>query len=91
MANHPSAWKRIRQNRKKRLRNMSYRSQVKTAIKKYIRAVEEKDEKAKDLLREASSLLHRGVAKRAFHKNTASRTLSRLAKRLPQSSSADGA
>lgn len=83
MANHPSALKRMRQNEEKRLRNMAYRSQVRTAVKKYLRAVTEKAAEAPELLRQAASLLQKGVAKGVFHRNTASRTVSRLSKRIP--------
>ena len=84
MANHPSAIKRMRQNEQRRRRNASYRSKVKTAVKRYLTAVENKDEQAKEFLRQASSLLHKGTSKGVFHKNTASRAVSRLAKKLPR-------
>ncbi len=83
MANHPSALKAMRQNQKKRLRNMSYRSMVKTAVKQYVEAAEKKDNQAEQLFRRASSLLQKGVSKGIYHKNTASRTIARLARRLP--------
>jgi small subunit ribosomal protein S20 len=82
MANHASALKRMRQSEKRRVRNMSYRSKVKTAIKKYLRSVEEKDGQAAGLLSEATSLLHKGVTKGIFHRNTASRTVARLSSKL---------
>ncbi|MFH0957152.1 MAG: 30S ribosomal protein S20 [Pseudomonadota bacterium] len=82
MANHPSALKRMRQNEKKRLRNMSYKSKVKTAVKKYLKAVDEKTPEAPKLLNETMSLLSKGVSKGIFHKNTASRSISRLSRRL---------
>lgn len=83
MANHPSALKRMRQNEKKRVRNMSYRSKVKTAVKKFLHAAQEKQTDAGDLLRQATSLLHKGVSKGIFHKNTAGRTISRLSGKIP--------
>jgi small subunit ribosomal protein S20 len=83
MANHPSALKRMRQSEEKRVRNMAYRSQVRTAVKKFLQAVAEKAPDASDLLRRAASLLQKGVTKGVFHRNTASRTVSRLSKRLP--------
>jgi len=83
MANHASALKRMRQSQKKRFRNMSYRSKVKTAVKKYLTAVEEKQEDASQLLSAAMGLLHGGVSKGVFHKNTASRAIARLSKKLP--------
>ncbi|MDR3603348.1 MAG: 30S ribosomal protein S20 [Desulfomonilaceae bacterium] len=82
MANHPSALKRMRQNEKKRLRNMSYKSKVKTSVKKYLKAAEEKTAEAGNLLNATVSLLSKGVTKGIFHKNTASRTISRLSRKL---------
>ncbi len=82
MANHPSALKRMRQNEKKRLRNISYKSKVKTAVKKYLKAIEEKTPEASNLLNSTMSLLSKGVTKGIFHRNTASRTISRLSKKL---------
>ncbi|MCA1960392.1 MAG: 30S ribosomal protein S20, partial [Desulfomonile sp.] len=67
MANHPSALKRIRQTEKRRLRNMSFRSKVKTVVKKYLLAVASKDQSAQQLFREASSLLQKGVTKGIYH------------------------
>jgi small subunit ribosomal protein S20 len=88
MANHPSALKRMKQNERRRVRNMSYRSQVKTAVKKYLAAVTTEAPEAQTLLNAAMSLLHKGVSKGVFHKNTASRTIGRLSKRLPAGSAA---
>ncbi len=83
MANHRSALKRMRQDEAKRVRKVSHRSKVKTAIKKYLVAVSNKDPNALELLHRASSLVHKGVSKGVFHLNTASRTISRLSKKLP--------
>jgi small subunit ribosomal protein S20 len=85
MANHPSALKRMQQNERKRLRNMSFRSKTKTVVKKFLGAVDEKNQKAADLLTEATSLLHKGVSKGIFHKNTASRTIAKLSRKLQAS------
>lgn len=82
MANHPSALKRMRQNEKKRVRNMSYKSKVKTTVKRFLKAGQENAADAGALLSRATSLLHKGVSKGIFHKNTASRAISRLAKKL---------
>jgi small subunit ribosomal protein S20 len=82
MAHHRSAIKRLKQSEKSRLRNSSYKSTVKTAIKKYLGAIESKDQTAETLFRHAASLLHKGVSKGIFHANTASRTVSRLAGKL---------
>ena len=82
MANHPSALKRMRQNEERRVRNISYKSKVKTAVKKFLQSAEAKDADSGSLLSIATSLLHKGVSKGIFHKNTASRTVSRRAKNI---------
>jgi small subunit ribosomal protein S20 len=83
MANHPSALKRIRQNAERRLRNKSYKTTVKNAIKQYLAAVDNKDQDVQGRLNLAVSLLQKGVSKGVYHQNTASRTIARLSKRLP--------
>ena len=83
MANHPSALKRIRQNAERRLRNKSYRTTVKNAIKQYLTAVKNKEQDAQNRFNQAVSLLQRGVSKGVYHQNTASRTIARLSKKLP--------
>jgi small subunit ribosomal protein S20 len=85
MANHPSALKRMQQNERKRVRNMSFRSKTKTAVKRFLGSVEGKTQDAAELLSEATSLLHKGVSKGIFHKNTASRTIAKLSRKLQTS------
>ncbi len=83
MASHKSAEKRNRQNKKRKLRNMSVKSLVKTKVKKVLKAVEAKDrEGAKKDLLEATSVIDKAAAKKVFHKNTASRKISRLTKKI---------
>ena len=71
MANHPSALKRMRQTKKKRHRNKSYKSKVRTVVKKYLTSVENKEAIGPEELRQAVSLLHKGVGKGIYHRNTA--------------------
>lgn len=83
MANHPSALKRMRQNEKRRLRNRALRTRVKTEVKRVLRAVEEKKvEEAQEALRVATSMLHKSASKGAYHRNTASRKISRLVRKV---------
>ncbi len=83
MATHKSAEKRNRQNKKRKLRNMSIKSRVKTDVKKVLQAVEGKDaETAKQLLLETTSIIDKAAAKGVFHKNTASRKISKLARKV---------
>ena len=83
MANHPSALKRMRQSARRRARNRIVRTKVKTQIKKLLRTVEEKSpEQAQEALRLSASLLHKSVSKGVHHRNTASRQIGRLARKV---------
>ena len=82
MANHKSAKKRAVQSIKKRNRNKSYMSDVKTHIKKYLASLKVEGENAETgtLFTKVQSLLHKSCQKGLMHRNKASRTISRLAK-----------
>jgi small subunit ribosomal protein S20 len=83
LATHKSAIKRSRQSEKRRLRNASVRSNVKSSIKSVLKAVEEKDkEGSMKALAIAIPAIDKAAAKGAFHKKTASRKISRLAKKV---------
>jgi small subunit ribosomal protein S20 len=62
---------------------MAYKSKVRTAVKKFLHAAEQKDTDSSRLLGVATSLLHKGVSKGILHGNTASRTIGRLSQKLP--------
>ena len=80
MANIKSAKKRILVNRTKAARNKSIKSGVKTAVKKVRVAIEANDKAAASAaLLAATSTNDKAVTKGVFHKNTASRKISRLA------------
>jgi small subunit ribosomal protein S20 len=83
MANTPQAKKRIRRNEKRAEINGARMSRIRTFVKKVETACVEgnKDEAAAALLA-AQPELARGVARGVLHKNTASRKLSRLSKRV---------
>lgn len=83
MANIKSAKKRAKTNELKRKRNVARRSDIKTATRKFLDALEAKDvEGAKTLLHEVESKIARARGKGLFKKNTASRKVSNLAKKL---------
>ena len=83
MAHSLSAVKRIRQNEKRKSRNRSHRSQLRTEIKKVRQALEESDvETARTMLPGIASLIDRMVKKGIIHGNTGSRYMSRLASQL---------
>ena len=80
MANIKSAKKRILVNRTKAARNKSIKSSVKTAKKKVTAAVEANDKAAANAaLIAATSTIGKAASKGVYHKNTASRKVSRLA------------
>lgn len=79
MANIKSAKKRILVNRTRAERNKAIKSKVKTSIKKVNAAIAEKDKAAAEAaLRNAITEISKATSKGVFHKNTASRKISRL-------------
>ena len=81
MANIKSAKKRILVTETRAARNKSIRSEVKTAIKKVEAAVAANDkDAAKAALTVAISTIESASSKGVYHKNTASRKVSRLSK-----------
>ncbi|KXG73614.1 30S ribosomal protein S20 [Thermotalea metallivorans] len=83
MANIKSAKKRIKVIEKKTARNRRIKSIVKTAIRRFEEAlVAGNFEEAKNKFRYAEKKIAQAAAKGTFHKNTASRKVARLAKRL---------
>lgn len=79
MATHKSALKRIRQNEKRRRRNVHIRSLVKSRIRKVREAMESRDmNAAKGALSAAVREINKARSKGVLHRNTASRKVSRL-------------
>lgn len=81
MANTPSSRKRIRINERKRVRNVMYRSRVKTVIKKAETGIFAK-KPDEEVVREAMRTLDKAAGKGIIHKNNAARRKSRLMKKL---------
>ena len=81
MANTKSAEKRIRSNERRRLRNQSYRSRVKTLIRKAEQRIFG-GQPSDDAVRDAISTLDKAAGKGIIHKNNAARRKSRLMKKL---------
>ena len=83
MANTPQAKKRARQNEQRFQINKARRSRIRTYLRKVEEAIESgvKDD-AVAALKAAQPELMRGVTKGVYHKNTASRKMSRLAARV---------
>ena len=81
MANIKSAKTRILVNRKKAARNQSIKSAVKTSIKNVEAAVAAGDkEAAEKALIKATSTIDKAETKGVYHKNNASRKVSRISK-----------
>ena len=79
MANTASARKRARQAEKRRLRNKSYKTRFKNAVKKVLKAIEQGDrENIEELLKQAISVIDKAAQKGVIHKNQAARRKSRL-------------
>ena len=83
MANHKSAIKRARQNADQYDRNKAVKTGVKNVIKslRQSAAAKPKEEAIKEL-NTAKSMIDKASKKRVVHKKTASRKISRLAKRV---------
>ncbi|MGH9001033.1 MAG: 30S ribosomal protein S20 [Acidimicrobiia bacterium] len=88
MANIASQIKRNRQNEKRRLRNKSVRSELKTRVKRADEAaVAGADDRAERVAR-AVKALDAAAAKGVIHKNQAANRKSKLMKRVAKASSA---
>lgn len=83
MPNIKSAKKRVKVTEKKTLINLSHKTALKTAIKKFEAAVALGDkENAQTLFNDAVKKLDRGVSQGILHKNNAARKKSQLALKL---------
>ena len=79
MANHKSAIKRIKQNRKRNERNTHIKSTLKTYIKRVREAAANKDATAaREALTAAIPVVDGAASKGVIHRATASRNVSRL-------------
>jgi small subunit ribosomal protein S20 len=78
-----SAYKEIRKSKKRRFSNIRLTSELKTLVREYNALLAgKKIDQAKELLKAVASKLSRAVKKGVLHRNTASRKISRLSKRL---------
>ncbi|MFC4942221.1 30S ribosomal protein S20 [Pseudonocardia sp. GCM10023141] len=89
MANIKSQIKRVKTNEKRRQRNKSVRSSVRTAVRKFREASEAGDvETASTLQRAASKALDKAASKGVIHKNQAANLKSNMAKKVHAASTA---
>jgi len=85
LANHKSALKRAKQNEVKRLRNKTYKTSVKKAVKEVrTAAANNAPEKAQENFKKAVSTLQKTASKGVIHKKQAARKISRLARQVNQ-------
>lgn len=83
MANIKSAQKRARQTVVRNARNVAQRSQMRTAVKKVLKALDARDaDAAQSAFASAQPLLDRMAARGLIHKNKAARHKSRLTARI---------
>ncbi|CAM2827664.1 30S ribosomal protein S20 [Saccharomonospora xinjiangensis] len=83
MANIKSQMKRIKTNEKRRVRNQSVKSAMKTAIRRFREAADAGDKaKAVELQRDAARKLDKAVTKGVIHKNQAANKKSAMAQRV---------
>jgi small subunit ribosomal protein S20 len=81
VANIKSQIKRNRSNERRRLRNQTVRSELKTRVKTAHTAIEQGSDDAPEALRLAQKRLGKAAAKGRIHKNQAARRTSRLMKK----------
>ncbi|OPY71666.1 MAG: 30S ribosomal protein S20 [Syntrophorhabdus sp. PtaU1.Bin050] len=83
MRKNKSAIKKARQAGERRLRNSHVKSTMKTQIKKVMAVLGSKDKESLDeLFRKTVSYINRAGSKGVIHKNTASRRVSRLSRKV---------
>ena len=81
MPNSVSAKKSLRQNQKRRILNRQQRSRLRTEVKRFRSLMEQSPSRtdADTALTQVTKIIDKAAAKRLIHRNTASRTKSRLA------------
>jgi len=83
VAHSPSARKRVKQNRARRLRNKAAKSALKTQTKKFVAAIGSGDlDAARAGMGALQKRLSQVASKGIIHKNKSRRMISRMAKRL---------
>ena len=89
---HPSAEKRHRQSLKRQVRNRLVKTRTRSAAKNAMEVIAGTDpEAANKALREAASLLQKAASKGVMKRNTASRKIARLSRRLHKAHGAKSA
>lgn len=91
MANLKSSKKRAKQAEVNRKRNLARKSAIKSAMRKVHESLQRGDDivKTQNLLREVESQLARAKGKKVLHRKTAARKMSRIAKKVHTSKTAE--
>ena len=85
MANIKSAKKRVLVTETKTKRNKAIKSRVKTYVKKVYAAIESGDKAAAtEELKQATKVIEMAATKGVYHKNNASRKVSRISKAVSE-------
>ena len=79
MPNHKSAWKRMRQNEKRRMRNKADRTSLRKTIRAY--HAQEDATAARESFPQVASVIDKAVKKGIIHHKKADRLKSRLSRR----------
>ncbi len=88
MPQHKSAAKRMRQNKKRYMRNKAYRTRLKNVIRTVREKIEDKNlEEAQKAFKQAEKTINHIASKGVIHKNKASRLTSKLARAIHKLSS----
>lgn len=82
LANTVQTKKRIRQNEKKNQLQQGQITKIRTAKKRFEKAVENGDDNVEELFNKAVKQIDKGVSKNHIHENKAARDKSRLHKML---------
>jgi small subunit ribosomal protein S20 len=90
LANHKSAIKRNQQNTARKLRNQMGRSRIKSLTKEVLTSVEAGNkEEALQAFRKAAPVIQKAASKGTIHRNTASRKISRLSRKVNATAAAE--
>jgi small subunit ribosomal protein S20 len=88
LANHPSALKRARQSKTRKLRNLAHKTRAKSVVKEVRTLLQGKDSaQIPEKFKKAVSTLHRSATKGVIHRKKASRKISRLARAVNRATS----
>ena len=82
MLNIKASIKRVKTSEKSAIQNNVQKSSMRTAIKKYVQAIEAGNENSEQLLKEAIKSIDMAASKGLIHKNKANRDKSRLTAKL---------